>query len=710
MGNSNGGFDEYWRVFRSGTRARGGAIWDWVDQGHRMPVPPRLTVRDRSPSAVDALFVGTVAPGEGGEGYLSLPDVAALDLRDAVTLEATILPRRPLMGAAYPSVARIQPYVSRGDLGFQLIQLEQDLQLSLRLEGAAQPWIVKAPVPQDWYGQWHRVTGSYDGARAALYVDGHIVAEDRRAGRLSPGHFPVNVGRNPERIDIRAPARFREVRVYSRALGPSEVAAATRPDAGLVLWLALEDARETAPGGTGHYLAYGGDFGPTTTPSDENFCQNGLVSADRTPHPGLGEVAHAQRYVRVALVDRVQGRIAVTNDFDFTALSDVAVARYEVRADDRVLARGTLPRLDLAPHETRDVTVPLPTLPAAPGVEYWLDVVFSLAADTSWASAGHVLAHEQLALAASAPAVPIDVGTLPAVSVTESGGRVLVRARGVTYGFDPRTGLLVSMRAGDRELLAGPLRPDFWRAPVDNDRGSDMMKRLGEWRDAHASFVVQRWTVRRDGPGVVNLEATGELEGRGVSYGVAYTVFGDGRLLVEPSMTAGAARPDLPRFGMQATLAPGLEQLAWYGPGPEETYADRRDRPVGLYRTTVTANYFRYSQPQETGNKVDVRWAAVTGADGAGLLAIGQPRLSVNALHSAAAEIDQAGHHHQLPAHAETFLNLDLAQMGLGGDDSWGALPLPQYRLPAGSYTYRFVLQPIGPGDEPMRLSKVEVR
>jgi beta-galactosidase len=172
-------------------------------------------------------------------------------------------------------------------------------------------------------------------------------------------------------------------------------------------------------------------------------------------------------------------------------------------------------------------------------------------------------------------------------------------------------------------------------------------------------------------------------------------------------MTAGAARPDLPRFGMQATLATGLEQLAWYGPGPEETYADRRDRPVGLYRTTVTANYFRYSQPQETGNKVDVRWAAVTGADGAGLLAIGQPRLSVNALHSAAAEIDQAGHHHQLPAHAETFLNLDLAQMGLGGDDSWGALPLPQYRLPAGSYTYRFVLQPIGPGDEPMKLSKV---
>jgi beta-galactosidase len=234
-----------------------------------------------------------------------------------------------------------------------------------------------------------------------------------------------------------------------------------------------------------------------------------------------------------------------------------------------------------------------------------------------------------------------------------------------------------------------------------------MMRRLGAWRDAHTSIVVDTWTAQQVSPGVVRLEAKGRLTSLGASYAITYTVFGDGRLLVEPSMTAPPRTPDLPRFGMQATLVAGLEQVTWYGPGPEETYADRRDRPVGVYRTTVSANYFRYSQPQETGNKVDVRWAAVTTADGAGLLAIGQPRLSVNALHHPAAEIDQAGHHHQLPTHPETFLNLDLVQMGLGGDDSWGALPLPQYRLPAGSYTYRFVLMPIGPGDDPMRLSKV---
>ena len=165
--------------------------------------------------------------------------------------------------------------------------------------------------------------------------------------------------------------------------------------------------------------------------------------------------------------------------------------------------------------------------------------------------------------------------------------------------------------------------------------------------------------------------------------------------------------PDLPRFGMQAKLVPGLEQLAWYGPGPEETYADRRDRPVGVYETTVTDNYFPYSQPQETGNKVEVRWATVTDASGAGLLAAGLPLLSVNALHHSAEDMDQAGHHHEMTPRAETFLNLDGKQMGLGGDDSWGALPLEKYRIKAAPMSYRFRLRPIAAGESAMALGKL---
>lgn len=708
MGNSSGGFDEYWKLYKSGTRARGGAIWDWVDQGHREKVPPRIVVKDRAPAALEALFVGRVETGQGGEGYLSLPDAAHLNLRETLTLEAVVFPRPVVKGAANWSAARVHPYVSKGDLGFQLLQEDETLQFSLRFEGDSAPTLVRAPAPPGWYGGWHRLTGTYDGAVARLFVDGTVVASVEKTGRLSPGHFPLNVGRNPERVDIRTPARLREARVYARALGDAEVAApeSRRPD-GLVLWLDLADAKQTTPGG-GTYFAYGGDFAPTTTPTDENFCQNGVVSADRRPHPGMGEIKKQQQYVDVTAVDLAKGVVAVKNGYDHTTLSEIATGRYEVRADDRVFAKGALSALEIAPHASKDLTVAIPPISPEAGVEYWLDLTIALKAHAPWAKAGHVLAREQMKLPFTKPPPALDTAALPELTVVPGSKVLTVRGPGFAFGFDPSTGLLTSVDRGGTELLAGPLRPDFWRAPNDNDRGRDMMRRQGRWRDAHLFLEVREF--RHDAParGVVRVFLEGRLASVDSRYDVTYTVYGTGDLVVDVSFEPGAATlPDLPRFGMQAKLVPGLENLAWYGPGPEETYADRRDRPVGVYRTSVKDNYFSYSQPQETGNKVDVRWAALTDAAGSGLLAVGQPRLSVNALHYSAEDLDQAGHDHHMTPTPETYLNLDGKQMGLGGDNSWGALPLPPYRIPAMPQRYRFRLRAIGPGEVPMALSKV---
>ncbi len=709
MGNSNGGFDEYWRLFEAGTRARGGAIWDWVDQGLSAEVPPRVTVRDRGPHHIEALFVGHYQAGEGGEGYLSLPDADPLNLRDALTLEAVLYPRRALMGAADPQLARLHPYLSKGDLGFQLRQEDDQVELWLRFQGEDEPFVLRSRVPADWWESWHRLTGSYDGRQARLYLDGTPVASGEKAGRLSPGHFPLNVGRNPERIESRTPARVREARVYSRALTDAEVAAPDRPAEGLVLWLDLADAKDVAPGG-GEYFGYGGDFGPTTTPSDENFCQNGVVSADRTPHPALAEIAALQSYVDVVPLDLAQGRVAILNRHDFTTLSELMKGRYLVHADDRLITEGTLPPLAIGPHAEKAVTIPLPPLVAEPGVEYWLDLVFELAGDHPWARAGEVLARRQFALPISRAISPFSSAALPEPAVTgdSTGTMIHVKGPGFEYGFDAATGLLASIQLSGTELLARPLRPDFWRAPNDNDRGSGMPRRLGVWRDAHRSLVVRSLRTERPAPGAVRLLIEAELASVGAAYSVAYTVYGDGSLLVEPSFDPGDQRlPDLPRFGMQAALVPGFEQIVWYGPGPQETYADRHDLPVGVYRKAVSENYFPYSQPQETGNKVEVRWAAITNRAGLGLLVVGQPRLGVNALHYTAQDLDQAGHRYQLPSRPETYLNLDWKQMGLGGDDSWGALPLPQYRLKAERCRYRFLVRPLIGGESPMALSKV---
>jgi beta-galactosidase len=710
MGNSNGGFDEYWKVFESGTRARGGAIWDWVDQGHEEPIPPRVVVKGRGPSHLEALLVGRVHPDGALEGYLSLPDATPLDLREAVTLDATLFPRRPIMGAADPDVARLQPYVSKGDLGFELGQDGEDLHLRLRLVGEAEPVLVQAPAPAGWYDAWHRLTGTYDGTTARLYVDGQPVATVETPGRLDPGHFPLNVGRNPERIEVRSPALFRDARVYSRALSADEVAATERPALGLALWLDARDARQVSPGGEGSYFAFGGDFGPSTTPSDENFCQNGVVSADRTPHPALGEIKSFQQRIAVTAVDLAKGEIEVRNRYDFTDLSEIAVGQYSLHADDRLLGEGRLALDALAPHASKIVTVPIPPIEPEPGAEYWLDITFALKDDRPWAKAGFVLAQQQLKLPYERPGPPLPTGRLPDLTVSGGFSTVVVRGPGFSYGFDPASGLLTSVEREGTEVLAGPLRPDFWRAPTDNDRGNDMMKRLGLWRDAHRFLAVRSFRTETPAPGIVRLLLDAELTSVGVRYTLTYTIYGTGDLVVDVGFDPGDRKlPDLPRFGMQATLASGFEKLAWYGPGPQETYLDRRHRPVGVYRSTVTDNYFRYSQPQETGNKVDVRWLALTNDAGAGLLAVGLPLLSANALHHSATDMDQALHHHHMVPRGEVFLNLDWRQMGIGGDNSWGALPLPQYRLRASLHSYRFRLRAIGAGDSPMALSKTAV-
>ena len=708
MGNSNGGIDEYWKLFKSGTRARGGAIWDWVNQGVKAKVPPRVVVKDRTRHGLEALVVGSVDAKNGVEGYLALPDADHLNLTGPLSILAQVYPRPALLGAAYPSVGRFHPYVSKGDLGFQLLQDLDQLQLSLRFAGAAEPFLVQAKVPDDWYGHWHQLAGTYDGRVARLFVDGKLLASGEKAGVLSPGHFPLNVGRNPERIDIRTPALFKGAWLYSRALGDAEVAAAARPADGLVLALDAADAKQVAPG-VGEYFGYGGDFGPSTTPSDENFCQNGVVTADRVPQPAMGEIRKVQQYVDTTPVDLAKGEVRIDNGYDFTNLQEVVNGRWVVRADDRVLAEGAL-ALDVAPHASKTVTIPVPPIASEPGVLYWLDLVFSLKADMPWAKAGLVLAHDQYPIAATTPAPPLAAAALPELSVTGGPKAIEVKGADFSYGFDPASGLLTSIRSRGVERLAGPLRPDFWRPPNDNDRGSDMMKRLGVWRDAHRSLVVRSFRTDTPAKGIVKLTLEADLGSVGSRYSVVYTVYGTGDLVVEPSFDPGETKlPELPRFGMQAKLVAGFEKLQWYGPGPNETYSDRRDLPVSVYETTVTDNYFPYSQPQETGNKVEVRWAAVRDASGAGLLVAGLPLVSVNALHHSHEDIDQAGHDHQMPVRAETWLNVDGKQMGLGGDDSWGALPLPQYRLPAAPMSYRFRLRPIAAGEQAMTAARVSV-
>jgi beta-galactosidase len=711
MGNSNGNFGKYWEAFKAGTRLQGGAIWDWVDQGFRQPVPPVYTIADKSPSKLQGRFFGAVDPKDGAQGYFALPEAPALNLTKAITVEAQVFPVPIIPDAGYPEVIQHHPIVSKGRAGYELKQQAEELQFRFTPGEGGDPVEVRARVPSGWYRAWHTLAGTYDGREARLYVDGEAIAMVARTGTLSPGHFPVNIRRSPDRLDYRTPTRVREVRIYGRALSDAEVRDGTKRSAdGLVLWLDAADVK-TGPRREGTYLAYGGDFGPPGTPSDENFCQNGLVSADRTPHPGLAEVKKLQQFVEVTPVALDRGEVEVTNWFDHSTLSEQLTGRWEVWGDDRLdpIASGQMPVLDLAPHASKTVTLPLPPITPESGVDYWLDISYSLVQATNWAKAGEELAWSQMKLPAARPALKLDPSKLGTVAMTNTDAAVEMTAGDVKVVVRKATGLIGSLQFKGQEMLAAPLAPDFWRAAVDNDRGNEMPARSAVWRDAPATLKVKGVRADQLAPGIVRVTAEAEIAAVGAGLTLTYTAYGTGDVLVDVAYDSRGRRlPEMPRFGMQTRLVPGFEEVHWYGPGPQETYEDRRNLRVGVYQTTVDESWFRYSQPQETGNRAGARWFAVMTAAGTGLLAVGQPELSANASHYSTTDVDSANHHHDLTRLDETVLNLDFAQRGLGGDDSWGALPHPEFRLSDQSYRYAFRLRPYdAKGESPRALSKV---
>jgi beta-galactosidase len=466
------------------------------------------------------------------------------------------------------------------------------------------------------------------------------------------------------------------------------------------------------------FFAYGGFWEDRTgIHNDSNFCQNGLVGADRTPHPGLSAIKYVYRYLHAAPLDLAAGTISVKSWFDEINPKDLIAGTWEVLANGRVIAAGPMPELDLAPRQQKTVALGLPILQAEPGVEYFLNVSFALKRETAWAKRGFEIGWEQWPLPLPpVPATSPAVSDVPAPSwplwIAEDGTLVRITGREFALVFDRLNGLITSYSYRGRKLLErGPV-PDFWRAPTDNDAGA--WKSLGNaaradpaldivaWRTAGSGWKVKDVQVKRVDETSVLITVEADLPRVGASYAETYEIQGNGEVVVGSSYKPGPGPAAMmPRFGMGLVVSPGLERMSWYGRGPAATYSDRAFERVGLYSSTVGKEWVEYARPQENGNKTDVRWVELTGDDGFGLRAEGMPVLSVAAHHVSASDIEQAAYSYELPVRSQIYLNLDMAQMGVGGIDSWTRLayPMEPYRI-AGNrpHEYKFRLVPVARG------------
>jgi beta-galactosidase len=289
---------------------------------------------------------------------------------------------------------------------------------------------------------------------------------------------------------------------------------------------------------------------------------------------------------------------------------------------------------------------------------------------------------------------------MPELSLSEEGNVVKITGKDFTILFDRITGMIKSYLLDKTEFIQSGFSPNFRRAPTDNDVGNGMAKRCKPWFDASEIQSAENLEANKVTPREILVRVTYNYPGLHSKEIVNYRIFGSGDIIVSVSLNCeGKDIPELPRFGLNLEVKPEFSSLQWYGRGPWENYQDRNSSAfMGLYKSTVDEQFVPYVRPQENGYKTGVKWMALTGTNNKGIFIQGDPQFCFSTLFYTYDDMKGFSHggKHPVDMEKQNFIdmNIDYNQMGVGGDDSWGAKPHPEYTLPAKNYTYSFRFRP----------------
>jgi beta-galactosidase len=443
---------------------------------------------------------------------------------------------------------------------------------------------------------------------------------------------------------------------------------------------------------------YGGDWGGKDINSDKNFLCNGLVDPDRQLHPHAFEVKKVYQHIKLENVGLNQ--IEVKNAYTFRNLDNMTLS-WSLLEEGVEIEKGKIEDLSgIAPNKLKIFTI-AQKASLKSGKEYFLNVSVKLKTREQLLGINTEMAYEQFVLnTIKRPAPTLVNGKMPAVN--EVGSKVNVTGSDFSIVFDKEIGTITSyIKQGVSLLKKGPM-PDFWRPANDNDYGASLQKRLRVWLKTGKIEPLSDYKVITNNNYAEIIFIKKMLNGDAI-YTVTYHVDTEGNIKIKNKFDALKGNyPMLLKFGNQLTLAKEFNTLKWYGRGPHESYWDRKtSATVGIYEGKVESQYHPYVRPQESGNKADVRWATLTNTRGKGLMIIqDNDFLNINALNHSQEDLDPAEekaqyHSGELVERDEIYLNIDLQQMGVGGIDSWGHLPLDKYQLPYKSYEYTYWLKPI---------------
>lgn len=453
---------------------------------------------------------------------------------------------------------------------------------------------------------------------------------------------------------------------------------------------------------------YGGDYNKYD-PSDNNFNCNGIIGPDRQLNPHAYEVAYQYQNIWAKMVSAETGQVNVYNENFFRDLSNYALA-WSLEEDGVETQNGTIADLDVPAQQTRTYTIPYDRSKIT-GKEVFLNIDFRLKNSEPLMTAGQIVAYAQLPVVTKqacegncSKMLAEGHGKKKMKLAAKKDNVVAVTTPNLTFKLDRTTGLISEYAYNGKSMLGegGTLKPNFWRAPTDNDMGANLQKKFKVWKNPQMN--LKNIDVKKDKKAntvtIVTSFDMPEVQGQ---MDITYLVFantGAVKVTEDFKATEGAKVSDMFRFGMLLQMPYSMEKSTYYGRGPIENYSDRKDcMRIAIYNDEADNQYFPYIRPQESGTKSDIRWWKQTDATGLGLQVKSCAPFYASALHFDTEELDDGDekeqrHSFDLKKSKFTNLFLDAAHMGVGGENSWGAWPLEKYRIHYGNKTFNFVLIP----------------
>ncbi|MEM6813306.1 MAG: glycoside hydrolase family 2 TIM barrel-domain containing protein [Bacteroidota bacterium] len=456
------------------------------------------------------------------------------------------------------------------------------------------------------------------------------------------------------------------------------------------------------------YFAFGGDLGGSKMQNDNNFAINGLVHPNRIRHPSIFEVKKVYQYIKFKNFDKTNGKLTLYNGYDFIDLHRFNL-EWELLKNGEVEHSGELTRVQVLPHDSKELIVDLPDLQN--GSEYYLRFHAKLKHDEGLLKAGHVVAQEEFRLS-DYLFVGFNKVASGKIEASEEETTVTISNEHFTAKFNKSTGHLLLLDYGKGNILKAPVKSNFWRPPTDNDFGYAMPEKLGAWKKAsqRQSLIAFDWKLtscssqeKRKDQSCASVTTKFSLPDVKGHVAIIYEFNGSGELLISQKLYLdNKDLPMLPRYGTNVVIGKEFENIEWYGRGPKENYIDRKTASfVGIYHSKVKDLMFEYVRPQENGNRTDARWITFKNDVGDGIkIQSVDSFISFSAHHQLISDFDEGNqkiqrHTYDIPKRPLVNINLDLVQMGVGGDNSWGAMPLEKYQVKPEDYNFSFLIQPI---------------